>query len=355
MIKLISIIILLLLMINLNAFSKAVWVTSWDLTSKDMIDELVKDCRKHKIDKILAEVRYRGDALYFPNRKDSTFINPEPRSYLLAGKEELDPLDYLIRQATKVDIEVHAWVTVFVVTTHKTEQLGNEHVFFKHPEWLTHNFQDEVMPPNSYEGAFLDPGVPAVHNYLLNVFMDIVRNYDLAGIHFDYIRYPDDVFGYNKIARTYYEFEFRYRDSDNWQLWKENQVSDFLKKVSISLRNIKPEISISAAVFPSLETALFKYSQNWYEWLKKGYVDEVYLMAYTTSDENLRSLLGKVRNLGLNDRIVVGLRAWDNSKNYKAKEINSKIKIAEKYNFAGISLFSYSGLISNGYFKKIKF
>ena len=172
-------------------------------------------------------------------------------------------------------------------------------------------FRNEAMKPNSYEGAFLDPGVPAVHTYLLNVFLDIVRNYDVAGIHFDYIRYPDNIFGYNQIARTFYQYEFKYRDSDNWQLWKENQVSDFLKKISISIRNIKPAITISAAVFPHLESAQYKYSQNWYEWLKKGYLDKVYLMAYTRSDTNLRKLLKKVSNLGLNKQIIVGLRAWD--------------------------------------------
>jgi uncharacterized lipoprotein YddW (UPF0748 family) len=354
MIKLLLIVVLLSSVINLIAFSSAVWVTSWDLTSKEKIDQLVDDCKKHDIDQILAEVRYRGDALYFPNRKDSTFNNPEPRSYLLENAEDFDPLEYLIRLGKKARIEIHAWVTVFVSTTRKTELLPEGHVYFTHPEWFTSNFRNEVMKADSYEGAYLDPGVPSVHLYLLNVFLDIVKNYDLNGIHFDYIRYPDNIFGYNKIAWQYYQFEFKYRDSDNWQLWKENQVSDFLKKISVSIRNIKPDVTISAAVFPYLESALTKYSQNWYEWLKKDYVDKVYLMAYTTSSDQLHSLLDRIGNLGLNNKIIVGLRAWDSTQKYTTKEINEKLKIVRKGRFSGISLFSYSGIIENGYFKKLK-
>ncbi|MFC1887899.1 glycoside hydrolase family 10 protein [Candidatus Cloacimonadota bacterium] len=352
--KWIFLIFLIVITSSLASFSKAIWVTSWDLTTPERIDEIIADCKKHDIDQILAEVRYRGDALYFPNRKDSTFLNKEPRSYLLTQSADFDPLEYLIKKGKKTGIEIHAWVTVFVVTTTKVELLPENHIYFEHPEWFTSSYRREVMKANSYEGAYLDPGVPAVHLYLLNVFLDIVKNYDLAGIHFDYIRYPDNIFGYNKIARSYYQYEFKYRDSDNWQLWKAAQVSDFLKKVSISIRNIKPDIALSAAVFPYLETALTKYSQNWYEWLKKGYLDRVYLMAYTTSSENLENLLGKISNFGLNNKIVVGLRAWDSSKKYRTEEINKKIKISRKLRFSGICLFSYSGIKDNGYFKKLK-
>jgi len=349
------VLLILVLFCNLSAFVKAIWVTSWDLTSKERIDQLVKDCQKNGINQILAEVRYRGDALYFPNKSDTTFNNPEPRCYLLDNTPDFDPLAYLIKKGNKARIEIHAWVTVFVVTTRKVELLPEDHVYFNHPEWFTAKFNRERMDPNSYEGAYLDPGVPAVHIYLLNVFLDLIKNYDLNGIHFDYIRYPDSSFGYNKIARTFYQYEFKYEDSDNWQLWKENQVTNFLKKLKVSISNIAPEVIVSAAVFPHLSTASYKYSQNWYEWLSKGYLDRVYLMAYTTSNKEMETLLDRISNFGLNDRIVVGLKAWDSKKKYKVEDINKKIKLSKKKRFSGISFFSYSGIIDNNYFKKLKF
>lgn len=351
----IFIFVLLVFSLHLAAFTKAVWVTSWDLTSREKIDQLIKDCKDNDIDQILAEIRYRGDALYFPNRKDSTFANREPRSYLLADSDNFDPLAYLIKKAKNTGIEIHAWITVFVVTPRKIELLSEDHLYFLHPEWFTSDFNGKRMDPDSYEGAYLDPGVPEVHLHLLNLIMDIIRNYQLDGIHFDYIRYPDISFGYNKIARTYYQFEYKYRDSDNWQLWKENQVSNFLKKMKISINNMNPEIVVSAAVFPQLATAVSKYAQNWYEWLSKGYIDKIYLMAYTTSNDDLEKLLNQISNLRLNDKIVVGLKAWDSSKKYKVDDINFKIKLSKKLKFAGISLFSYSGIRNNDYFKNIKF
>ena len=43
---------------------RSVWVTPWDLTSEEKIDQLIQDCLFNNINEILAEVRYRGDALY---------------------------------------------------------------------------------------------------------------------------------------------------------------------------------------------------------------------------------------------------------------------------------------------------
>ena len=175
---------------SLNCLTKSIWVTSWDLTNPERIDQILKDCDRYKIDRIMAEVRYRGDALYTPNRTDSTFHNPEPRSYLLPDSVQWDPLAYLIDESAKYDIEIHAWLTTFVATTRKIEVLDSTHVYFQRPEWITYDYHKRSMDPDSHEGAFLDPGIPDVHRYLLNIIMDIVSNYDLDGIHLDYIRYP---------------------------------------------------------------------------------------------------------------------------------------------------------------------
>ena len=51
--------------------------------------------------------------------------------------------------------------------------------------------------PN-WEGIYLSPLHPEVNQYLYSIIKEILDNYKVDGIHFDYIRYQDDIYGYNK-------------------------------------------------------------------------------------------------------------------------------------------------------------
>ena len=354
-VKILIIGLIILTPICLLSLTTSMWVTSWDLTSPERIDQIVNDAEAYDFDRIMAEIRYRGDALYIPNKTDSTFRNQEPRCYLLSDSTNWDPLEYLLEQCLPKEIEVHAWLTTFVATTRNITVLDSTHIYYLKPEWITYDYHKRSMDPDSHEGAFLDPGIPAVHNYLLNVIMDIAANYQLAGIHLDYIRYPGPDFGYSKLSRQLYEIDTQYEDPETWKLWKEDQISDFVKKVSLSLKNNYPEMLLTTAVFSSLETARNSYSQNWYQWLAEDYVDEIYLMAYTKDNELFESIINKAANLGFNKKIVIGLRAWDSENNYPVAEINKKIKLSKKKHFAGLSFFSYSGMKSRDYFKRLHF
>lgn len=334
---------------------RALWVPSWELTSPENIDQLVQEAKHNRINQILAEVRYRADCLYFPNKNDSTFPNPESRSYLVASTPDFDPLEYLIRKSTGSGIEIHAWLTTYVVTTHKLENLAANHLYFTHPEWITHDYKKQAMRFDSQEGAFLDPGITEVSVYLLNIIMDILHNYHVDGIHLDYLRYPDIDYGYNPQSYLFFDAQIHYQDYYSWQRWKEDQISQFINNLRISMRNTSPGVKLSAAVFPDLIQAKDFYAQNWYEWLSRDLVDQVYLMAYTTSNDNLKIILDKALNLNQNNKIVIGLRAWSSNIDYPVGQINDKLKMIKKSGFAGFSFFSYTGIKENNYFQSIRY
>ena len=112
----------------LEARVRAVWVPIWDIASPEKIDELVADAKKNKINQILLQVRYRGDALYHPNREDKTYPNLENKSYVLKDSD-FDPLEYLIQRTEKTKIEVYALITVFIATPHDLGKLQPDHIF----------------------------------------------------------------------------------------------------------------------------------------------------------------------------------------------------------------------------------
>ena len=330
---------------------KAVWVPIWEINSAKKIDRLINDLEANNINEMLVEVRYRGDALYFPNKFDSTYINNEKLSYVL-NKKNFDPLAYLIENSQ--NIRVKAWVTTFVVTPHDLSYLDSSHVYFKHKNWITCDFTGRIMDYNSYEGAYLDPGLPEVKDYLKHVFLDIVSNYEIDGLHLDYIRYPDIEFGYNPAARKKYMLEVDNHTPRNWQLWREQQVSDFVKDLNSQLKGIKPDMELSAAVISELSKARYRYAQNWLNWLENQFIDRVYLMAYTKNDRNFETMIDSVADFQLQDKIVIGVRAWDSQKTYSVQLIQNKINYVKKKELSGFAFYSYTGIKQNNYVPGLK-
>lgn len=345
---------LLMSLFSLSIFAldiRSVWVTPWDLTSEEKIDMLIDDCVANNINEILAEVRYRGDALYFPNRTNNRFINNEARSYVL-NNSDFDPLDYLIKKAKQRSIRVQAWGTVLVVTPQQTERLDRNHIYFKKREWITYSADRKEMQTTELEGAYLDPGIPEVRDYLAEIFADIALNYDVDGIQLDYARYPDHRFGFNPIALKYFNNQKLNNPQLTWENWKEQQMTELVKTISSRVKILKPNMQISVAVKPDPASAKKYFGQNWIDWLDKKYVDSVYLMAYHTKDESFNQLLNKLPEQYSN-QIIVGVRAWSDNSTYPSYQLKNKIGSVINSSLKGIAFFSYAGINKDNYFSVI--
>jgi uncharacterized lipoprotein YddW (UPF0748 family) len=173
------------------------------------------------------------------------------------------------------------------------------------PKLLT---PDKPMPSNlELGGYFLDPANPAVQDFLAKLALEIVSRYDVDGIQLDYIRYPASfpperfsyrrtTWGYTKIARN--SFKSRYgvdpaevdpkdpRAEELWAAWnnfKTEQVTRFVERVTRSIRAQRPNLKISAAVFPDAEAALLVKHQDWQCWARNGWVDFFAPMTLTSA------------------------------------------------------------------------
>ena len=338
--------------ISLNAQIRAMWVPIWEITTPEKADQVISDLNKHDINQLLVQVRYRGDAAYTPN-KISNFYKNNEKQYHAVKDSLFDPLDYLLAIRTNTNLEIHAWVTTFVITGHNLEKLHPEHIYFTNLELVTSNFSQEKMNYESYMGAYLDPGIPQVQKYTKNVILDLVSNYKIDGIHLDYIRYPDSHFGFAELALEAYKKDVKFQDAGAWKQWKEDQITNFVKDIYANIKKISPNIELTAAVISNLDEAE-RFSQNWVKWLQEGYLDRAYLMEYSTSTTSIEKHLNFLSNYDMNDKIVVGLRCWSTAYKYPAYKINEKIKLVNRKNFVGYALFSYTGIIESQYFNSLK-
>ena len=166
------------------------WVDAFNdgMKSRAQIEKLVADARRANLNVLIVQVRKRGDA-YF-NRGD------EPRALDVKGSRGFDPLSYVIELAhqSRPRIEVHAWLNTFFVG----ETSG---VWLKHADAWANRTNDGAT------GGYLDPAIPEVQTYTHKIFLDLARNYDVDGIHMDFVRYPGVTWGYSPVALAQYSHE----------------------------------------------------------------------------------------------------------------------------------------------------
>lgn len=348
--KLLVTLVVLFFTLESQSQVRAMYATVWSINSPEKIDKLLETAHKYHFNQIFFQSRYRGDALYVPNRTNNTYKNEEQLCYVVKDST-FDPLGYAVEKAKKYHIEIHAWVTVFVITPHDLWKLQENHAYYQKPEWVTYNRSGQMMPNNVQEGAFFDPGVPAYRDYFLNVASDIVSNYDIKGIQFDYIRYPDSSYGFNPIAVE----EYSKAENISFQEWKQQQVSTFVNQMYVQLKNINPKLEVSAAVIAKQDKAIYKYSQNWPLWLSEKYIDRVYLMAYNTSNRTFTRLIENAAKIKESKKMVIVVRAWPSGKSYPVSQINEKVRITRQYHFKNFGFYSYSGMVENNYLPYIKF
>lgn len=350
-----SVIFLVILLTAANGITecreiRSLWVMPWNLTTPEQIDELIQDAVNCNQTEILAEVRYRADAMYVPNKVNSDYNNPEPRSYLLRNGD-FDPLEYLLTQAHEYGIEVQAWVSALNVVSPNGSSLSSNYIYREHKDWILVDSSGSMMNGKNYLGYFVDPGNPEVKNHLLNILLDIVVNYPgLDGIHLDYIRYPASRYGHNRASVLRYK-EATKTTPMEWNDWRILQVSELIREFRKRARLINPSILITAAVFADMDDARFSYAQDWPSWLKEGLIDRAYPMAYAKKYTNFHRIISNINDTVASDSVVIGIRAWQENYPYidhNVYQIIEKARLCRQMGFAGIALFSYEGVKKAG-------
>lgn len=139
-----------------------------------------------------------------------------------------------------------------------------------------------------------------------NSMMEVVRNYDVDGIHFDYIRYPDSRYCYCPGCGSRFQSQTG-RTVTNWPAdvlatgtlrtafldWRRAQITRLVSSIHAGVKAIKPGVKISAAVFPDAASAFDEVGQDWRQWVADGLVDFVCPMDYTTGLNQFTNLVAQ--------------------------------------------------------------
>jgi len=355
-------IITMFIALSCLAETRSVWVMPWDITSPGAINTVIQTALDAHQNELLVEVRYRADALYDTSRGAFRYPNPEPRSYVLKD-DGFDPLDYILQKGHEANLKIQAWVVVFNATPLESGLLAKNYIYQNHRDWITYTRSGRRMTASEQYGYFIDPGIPEVQDYLLNVIGNLVAGYpDLDGLHLDYIRYPSPDLGYHPISVARYEDYCRDYGEISYNAWRMMQVTSFVEKVNKLVKEENPDMLTSAAVFSNITEAKVDYAQNWPDWLQRKLMDRIYTMTYITKWNRFNEQLDQIRLLHADDRIVIGLKAWtdsgrslisEDSYGYGLTDLSARIAEVRRQSMKGIALFSYSGLKIGNVWKQL--
>ncbi|SFB77354.1 Uncharacterized lipoprotein YddW, UPF0748 family [Parapedobacter composti] len=255
------------------------WPSAAGLDVETQKKELIQQLDNHQragINTIILQIRPAADAFYAKSR--------EPWSRFLTGKPGqqpspfYDPLEFAIEEAHKRAMELHAWINPYRATFDLVAaNTTSDHITRKKPQWFF-----------TYGGKKLfNPGIPEVREYITDVVMDIVRNYDIDGIHFDdyFYPYPD---GGKPIpdAETFRQYPNGFRNVADW---RRNNVNLLIERISTGIRNEKKHVKFGISPFGiwdnkkdhprgSESAGLSGYRQLYADaltWLEAGWIDYI--------------------------------------------------------------------------------
>ncbi len=254
-----------------------------------------------------------------------------------------DQIQQCVEAAHKSGIEVHVWKVNYNLGHNVPEAYVKK---LRAADRLQVDVEGEP-------GDWLNPAHPDNFKMELESILEVVRNYDIDGFHFDYIRYPNSRNDFSGYSRKKFEADTGNRVK-NWPAdcydgalkeaytdWRCAQITKLVKAVSEQARIIRPGIKISAAVFRDYPRCRQWVAQDWPLWAKEGYVDFLCPMDYTDNDEKYldwiieqKALLPK--GFPLYPGIGVSLRG----KTQSADRVVGQIELNRQVGTGGFTIFN---------------
>jgi uncharacterized lipoprotein YddW (UPF0748 family) len=283
---------------------RAVWIATVDnidwpskpgLSTDEQKAEMITildRCAAMNLNAVIFQVRPVADALY----KSAL----EPWSAYLSGQQGIapkpyyDPLEFVVEESHNRGMEVHAWFNPYRTQHPSNKTVDDLHVSVKHPDWV------------KQYGTFgwMDPGNDDALSHTLAVFRDVVKRYDIDGIHVDDYFYPypvNDKQG-KRVSFPDDESWAKYQ-SDGGELnredWRRDNINRLIERVYAAVRDEKPHVKVGYSPFgiwrpghPEQIKGFDAYEGLYADaklWLVKGWLDYLTPQLYWASDPPAQS------------------------------------------------------------------
>ena len=324
---------------SLNDEIRAVWLTTiggidWPRTyatspatieqQKRELTRMLDRLKLIRINTVLLQTRIRGTVIY-PS-------SLEPWDGCMSGQPGrspgYDPLRFAIDECHKRGMELHAWVVTLPLG--KWNGAGCRNMRNKYPKLIRRIGED----------GFLNPEQPQTGDVIASVCEEIVRKYDVDGIHLDYIRYPD---GWKiKVGRS----------------TGREHITSIVRKIHTAVKSVRRNIKLSCSPIGKYEDLSRYSSRGWNAymgvcqdaqgWLRMGLMDQLYPMMYFKGNQFFPFALNWSENK-YGKEVAAGLGIYfldPHEGNWKIDEVKRQLAICRQYGL-GQCFFRAKFLLDN--------
>ncbi|MGP1927582.1 MAG: glycoside hydrolase family 10 protein [Arsenophonus sp. NC-LC2-MAG3] len=229
----------------LSTVSRLDWpsLSSVNLDSEKLRIEVQKKELTDKLDNL---VKVGINTIFFQVKPDSTALY---RSHILPWSDVLtsvigkdpgyDPLTFIIAEAHKRNLKIHAWLNPYrvsmdmkpetIASLKKTISSTLSSVYVLHKDWIR----------TAYDRFVLDPGLPEVRNWIISIITELIKNYNIDGIHFDDYFYYETPSSKLNDDTTFQQYGHGFLDKGSW---RRNNIFLLIQEVSSTIRSLKSTI-----------------------------------------------------------------------------------------------------------------
>ncbi|MHA7830431.1 MAG: glycoside hydrolase family 10 protein [Flagellimonas sp.] len=264
-----------------------------DNTEKKKQDfiEILDFYQKMNFNAAIVQVRTSGDALYPTDLAPWSRYLTGTEGKALIGFEK--PLEWMINETHKRDMEFHAWLNPYRATVDlDTSVLAKKHDYYQHSDWII-----KYGKKNYY-----NPGLPEVREKFTSIIKELVTTYEVDAIHFDDYFYPYKVEGETfDDNKTYTKYGLPGQSLEDW---RRSNVDSLVKNVHKTIKQHKPWVQFGISPFGVWKNKRTdprgsdtKAGQTTYEdlyadpllWIREGWLDYLAPQVYWSMDYPIAS------------------------------------------------------------------
>ena len=338
---------------------RALFVSRFEYSyTTSSINTIFQNAADLGITDVMFQVRGRGDAFY-----NSSF---EPRANGLSAS--FDPLQTAINAAHSRGIKVHAWMnttTMWNTTSINPPTSPIPHMFHNtSPSFRLTNSSGTVEPQQGFGGGYssVNPILPEVHTHINNVVNDIASNYDVDGIHLDYIRYipgnsfstlPHDAISHQMFMDATGLNGASSSNATAYRNYVKGRITDLVSSIKQTVDTAEVSegrtIELTASVWRDPDIAENDYMQDYRTWLEQDLLDVAMPMIYLSSSNdylfnpNLQNSL----NIPTNTRIAPTLGVYLQDEDGGGVDLTvSQLERDYTMGADGVGLYSYPAMFT---------
>jgi uncharacterized lipoprotein YddW (UPF0748 family) len=325
---------------------RGVWLTNIDsnvLFERHRLKKALQRLKELNFNTVYPTVWNWGHTLYPSKTAAKTIgrsLDPTP------GLQGRDILQETIKEGHKRGLTVIPWFEFGFMAP------ADSLLAKRHPQWLTNRSDGtRIVKEGIHDRVWLNPFHPVVQQFIQDLILEIVRNYNIDGIQFDdHFGLPSEL-GYDPYTVALYKTEHYGEAPANdpqdpeWVRWRSQKITNFMQQVFTKIKANKKNCLVSLAPNPQ-RMSYNHFLADWQTWERLGLVEDLVLQVYRDDLNVFISELEypEVKAAQGHIPVSIGILTGLKNKFVPMQQIQIQVQTTREHNFAGVSFFFFETL-----------